>query len=241
MNYNTHKKEVLKILFLVLVILILPFGFISAQGNTIIQKKGIDTIRLNKSEISDETFNTSSDIIIPHDIPWQKRSMPTIAVKSNLLYNLTASFNLGVEFRLSDKYTLDISGSYNPWQLSRVKMFKHIMLQPELRYWINEPFNRHFLGFHTIYSHYNIGGFNIGSLKNNRYQGNLYGVGFSYGYNWYLAPRWSLEATLGFGYVYLDNVNQDCSTCSDGKGLRNNYQHYIGPTKAGISLIYYIK
>ncbi len=37
------------------------------------------------------------------------------AVKSNLLYDATATINLGVEMGLSKKWTLDLSGNYNGW------------------------------------------------------------------------------------------------------------------------------
>ena len=38
------------------------------------------------------------------------------AVKSNLLYDVTATINLGVEMGLSKKWTLDLSGNYNGWK-----------------------------------------------------------------------------------------------------------------------------
>lgn len=38
------------------------------------------------------------------------------AVKSNLLYDATATINLGVEMGLSKKWTLDLSGNYNGWK-----------------------------------------------------------------------------------------------------------------------------
>lgn len=38
------------------------------------------------------------------------------AIKTNLLYDATSTLNLGFEFGLSPKWTLDISGNYNPWQ-----------------------------------------------------------------------------------------------------------------------------
>ena len=39
------------------------------------------------------------------------------AVKSNLLYDATATINLGVEVGLSKKWSLDLSGNYNGWML----------------------------------------------------------------------------------------------------------------------------
>lgn len=164
-----------------------------------------------------------------------------LAVKTNLLYDATTTFNVGGELRVSDYLTLDLSVNYNPWTFSDNKKFKHILVQPELRYWIYEPFNGHFLGAHLMYTNYNVGNVHLpldifSELKDSRYEGNGYGLGFSYGYQWILSPKWNLEATFGFGYMYLDYSRYECKTC--GKKLEEGNKNYFGPTKAGISLIY---
>lgn len=41
-----------------------------------------------------------------------------VAVKTNLVYDVTTTFNVGVELALSPKWTLDVSGNYNPWTFS---------------------------------------------------------------------------------------------------------------------------
>lgn len=164
---------------------------------------------------------------------------PDWSIKTNLLYDATTTFNLGGEIRLSDYLTLDMSVSYNPWTFSENRKFKHVLVQPELRYWIYEPFNGHFLGAHLLYSHFNAGNLPFGSLRDNRYQGNAYGLGFSYGYQWILSRHWNLEATLGLGYMYLDYSRYDCKDCGAKTG--EGHKNYFGPTKAGISLIYIIK
>ena len=46
--------------------------------------------------------------------------------------------------------SLDISGNYNPWTLPDDKSIKHWLVQPELRYWLHERFNGHFLGVHAL-------------------------------------------------------------------------------------------
>ncbi|MDD4516683.1 DUF3575 domain-containing protein [Massilibacteroides sp.] len=165
-------------------------------------------------------------------------------VKTNFLYNATTSFNLGTEFKVQEKLSLDISANYNPWTFSDNKKFKHFMIQPELRYWLCEPFNGHFFGLQMMYAHYNVGGVKLSflskqKLENTRYQGDLYGAGISYGYQWYLSPRWNLEATIGLGYAYLDYSAYACSKC--GNELYQKNRSYVGPTKLGLSLIYIIK
>lgn len=48
-----------------------------------------------------------------------------VAVKTNVLYWTTATFNASVETRLSSKWTLDVSAGYNPFTFSDNKKLKH--------------------------------------------------------------------------------------------------------------------
>lgn len=162
------------------------------------------------------------------------------AVKTNLLYDVTTTLNLGFEFGLGKKTTLDISGSYNPWKFGDAR-WRLGLIQPEVRYWLCERFNGSFFGLHAHYAHYNVGGLKWFSdnMKNNRYQGDLYGAGISYGYQWVLNDRWNIEATIGVGYARLKYDKYPCASC--GTRIKRDHRNYWGPTKAGISIIYIIK
>ena len=59
-----------------------------------------------------------------------------VGIKTNLLYDATTTMNLGIEFGLAPKWTLDISGNYNPWTFSENRKMKHWLIQPEARYWL---------------------------------------------------------------------------------------------------------
>ncbi len=169
--------------------------------------------------------------------------LPAVSVKTNLLYDATATLNLGAEFRLGRKTTFDIPVSYNPWTFDHNKKWKHILVQPELRWWTCEAFNGHFFGLHAHYAFYNVGGLDSPPfseyMNTQRFEGWLAGAGVSYGYHWVLGKRWSLEATLGIGYAYLSYDKFPCEKC--GEKLGSETKHYVGPTRAGISLIYMIK
>ena len=54
-----------------------------------------------------------------------------VALKSNLLYDVFATLNAGVEVGLADRWTLDVSANYNGWTLSHDRKWKHWLLQPE--------------------------------------------------------------------------------------------------------------
>jgi hypothetical protein len=175
-----------------------------------------------------------------------KNTSPVFTLNSNLLYDVTTSMNLGMEFRLSKKLTLKLPVSYNPWTFNDNKKFKFILVQPELRWWLCEPFSGHFFGLHGHYAYYNVGGIDMKKAigldylkKEYRYQGDLYGAGISYGYQFYLAPRWSLEASIGAGFALLDYDIYNCETCGDF--VKSEKKTYFGPTQVGLSLIYIIK
>lgn len=168
-----------------------------------------------------------------------------VAVKTNLLYDATTTFNLGVEFGLSPKWTLDVSGNYNPWTFDNNKKWKHWFVQPEARYWLCEKFNGHFFGAHLHGGQYNVGnidfshkflGNDFKELKDHRFEGWFVGAGLVYGYAWVLGKHWNLEAEIGVGYAYTRYDKYECGTCGNkvDKGVHN----YVGPTKAALSLVY---
>ena len=95
-----------------------------------------------------------------------------IALKNNLLMDGMASPNLGVEFKVGGRTTLDVPVSWNLWSFSNDKKFKHFAVQPELRWWKCQPFTGHFLGVHAHYASYNVGGIGpFRTIKDNRYEG----------------------------------------------------------------------
>ena len=66
---------------------------------------------------------------------------------------------------------------------------------------------RAFLRASCIIPHFNAGQVPLPfgifpDVKKYRYQGNTYGAGLSYGYQWILTPRWSIEGSIGVGYKY---------------------------------------
>ena len=78
-----------------------------------------------------------------------------IAVKSNLLYDLTTTFNIGGEIRCDDTHTLSLSVNYNPWNFGGNKKMKHFMLQPEYRKWFSGTFMGSYIGFQVHYALFN--------------------------------------------------------------------------------------
>jgi Protein of unknown function (DUF3575) len=149
--------------------------------------------------------------------------------------------NLGLEIGLGKKWSLDLSGNYNPWKFDDETRLRHWGVQPELRYWLCEKFNGHFLGLHGHYAKYNVGGMSFLSdnMERHRYQGHLWGGGISYGYQWLLGNRWSMEAVLGSRICPVGSLQ--ISLCHMWNHSENEKKNYFGPTKAAVSIIYIIK
>ncbi len=167
-------------------------------------------------------------------------TLPTWGIKTNLLYDATTTFNLGVEFKTGAKTSLDISGNYNPWTFSDNRKWKHVLVQPEFRLWTRETFRGHFFGLHAHYAYYNVsrlpGSVFSDYMTTHRFDGWLAGAGIGYGYRWNFNRHLAMEAEIGVGYAYLDYDKYPCDHC--GEKISGETKHYVGPTKAAISLIY---
>lgn len=166
----------------------------------------------------------------------------TFYLKNNLLSDLTATLNLGLEVPLGEQTSLDLMGYLNPFEFGNNRKWKHLLVQPEFRWWTKQAFAGHFFGIHANWAYYNVGGlpdFLFSDYMNtHRFEGWGVGAGLSYGYRWNFGKdlRWGLEAVVGVGYAYLDYEVFDCGNC--GKKFGEEQKHYFGPTKAAVNLVY---
>lgn len=169
-----------------------------------------------------------------------------VAVKTNILYDVTSTVNAGVELGLAPRWTIDISGNYNAWTIKEDTRWKHWMIQPELRLWFCDRFSGHFMGAHALAGQYNFGGIqnnlkflntDFSPLSSYRFQGWAAGAGIAYGYAWILNRHLNLEAEIGVGYIYTQYDKFNCVGCGK-RVLTGQPYHYVGPTKAAISIVY---
>lgn len=174
-----------------------------------------------------------------------------LSIKNNLLSTGLAVPNIGMEISLGNRYTLNIAGAYNPFQVNENKKWKLWLAQPELRYWFTQKYSASFVGLNIAAGRFNIGGIsglpnfsgfgniNLSELGTMRFDGKVFGGGVSYGYQMILSPHWGIEFTLGIGYARLLYDKYRCVSCGEKIGYYNT--NYFGPTKAGLSLLYLIK
>lgn len=169
-------------------------------------------------------------------------------IKTNLLYDATATVNLGVEVGLASKLSLDISGNLNLWTWKNNMKWKHWMVQPELRLWTCQRFAGHFFGVHALAGQFNVGnipipkdfrflGVHYGALANTRYEGWGFGAGLAYGYALPIGKHWNLEAEIGIGALYGIANSFDCDVCN--RPLAQNIRKFTPMlTKAAINIVY---
>lgn len=154
------------------------------------------------------------------------------AVKTNLLYDALLNVNIGVERSVAPRWSIDVSGNYNGWRLSRGRQWKHWLIQPELRYWLQgENLNGHFFAGHLFGGQFNT------TLNHYRRQGWAAGIGVGYGYMRRFGGNWGVEAEIALGYARYSYDKFPCSECGRKKASR--HKNYLGPTKAAVSLVYY--
>ena len=168
------------------------------------------------------------------------------AIKTNLLYDATATLNGGVEVKFAPKWTGDLSANLNAWAIKDHR-WKHWLVQPEARYWFCDATAGHFVAAHLLGGQYNIGnidlgdfkflGTNLAGLKDHRYQGWFAGAGIAYGYSWILGRHWNLEAELGIGWIHTRFDKYPCTKCGT-KIYSDRVHNYVGPTKLALNLVY---
>ena len=169
------------------------------------------------------------------------------AIKTNLLYDATTTFNLGVEFALGDKWTMDLSGNFNPWRLPEGRRWKHFLIQPEIRRWNCDRFAGGFFAFHAFTGMYDLGNIDFlkfklpnadfNKMKDRRYEGFVAGAGIGWGYDWILSRHLNLEFEGAGGYIYT-KYDKFPSVSSHTPMLKGKQRHFAGPTKLALSLVY---
>jgi outer membrane protein OmpA-like peptidoglycan-associated protein len=167
-----------------------------------------------------------------------------VTLSNNVLYDATLTPNLRVGVRLSPHWSLGLTGGYRPWPTSDEvsTKWKHLLVSPDLRYWVDSVNVHHFFGINPVYVHYNISGiklpFNLYQLdKDSRYQGDFGGLGVFYGYSWPLGRHWNIEALIGgiVGYTKYDTYA--CGHC--GKKISDDKKLLVLP-QAALNVVYNI-
>lgn len=172
-------------------------------------------------------------------------SAQSVALKTNLLYDATATVNLGAEMRVAPRWSVDLSGNINAWNMHDGARWKHWLVQPEVRYWLCEATAGHFFALHALGGKYNVGhigfardilGLHFSDLRDYRYQGWYTGAGIGYGYSWLFNPHWSMECELALGWIHSRYHTYECKGC--GKRIDSKRKDRFAPTKLAVNIVY---
>lgn len=163
------------------------------------------------------------------------------SLKSNTVYLISTTPNIGVECAFAPRWTVELEGGYNPFILDREKnmKLKHWLVSPEFRYWFCNSFQGHFVGLNANFTQFNIGGLPLSILNESRMQGWAAGAGVTYGYAYPIARRWNIELTAGFGCWYTAYDEFESRKC--GLFRQTVQKHSLGLTSLGVSFVYMIK
>ncbi len=162
------------------------------------------------------------------------------SIKTNALGLAGTIANVGAEFQLNKKLSLDLPVYFSPYDLGKdTRKLRVLMVQPELRYWFKRTggLTGHFIGAHAHY-----GWFNVAWDTPKRYQDNtpVVGAGLSYGYVKSLGDPWTLGFVLGGGYARMRyNIYENVPFGPKyGQLISTGKRDYWGVTRAEVSLSY---
>ena len=123
-------------------------------------------------------------------------SAQRINLKTNALYWAAETPNIGMEFRMNRHLTLNMEAMTSFMNIKDYKV-KGYAFTPEMRYWLSaRPQAGHFIGLMGVAADYDL------THKQCHHDGDVLGVGLTYGYSFVLGKRWSLELTAGAGFLH---------------------------------------
>lgn len=154
------------------------------------------------------------------------------SAKVNALAALTGTVNVGLDAAVADKWTLDVSGYWNPINTNSFSC-RLYAAQIGTKRWLYEAFVGHFIGGQLTYGNYLYGG------SRRYYKGHMGGLGFSYGYAWLLSKRWNITAEIGIGVYRMTDTRRDRTPPEYEPIFIHHYKRWVvGPSRAEISFNY---
>lgn len=160
-----------------------------------------------------------------------------LSLKTNLAFWGGAVTNLSFEVGFGKHWSVDMPVYYSPYDLfTNVRKIRMLAVQPELRYWIKDAGQGHFVGIHG-----HLAGFNVAVNDKARYQDPnrpMWGLGLGYGYalNFGKSQRWGIEFNIGLGFA--DYQYDAYRNWENGPKFKSGSGCYWGLTRAGITLFY---
>lgn len=191
------------------------------------------------------TIVEKTDTIVPA-LPDLKKPF-YMAVKANMLYDVLAVPNIGVEFYLGKNFSVAANWMYGWWKTDRNHRYWRIYGGDlAVRYWLGKkaqekPLQGHHIGIYGQAFTYDFEwggkGYMGGKPGGTLWDKTNYAAGVEYGYSLPIARWLNIDFTLGVGYWggrYYEYIPLDGHYVWQATKNR----HWFGPTKAEISLVW---
>lgn len=175
-----------------------------------------------------------------------------LALKTNLLYDLASWVNFSVEVPVyKDRWSVLYYHQFPWWRWGKSDnefCMRFLSIGAEARYWfmpkprpaLGKRVKRDKLMGHFVGLYAESGKWDFERKRDVCYQGEHWSAGLSYGYAMPIGRRLNMEFSLSVGYASIPHRNY--YPTDDYKLLIHNPEkdgtwHYIGPTKAQVSLV----
>ena len=168
-----------------------------------------------------------------------------VQLRSNCLYDLLASPNVGVEIQtdLGLAFQLDYTGAW--WNsYTRNRFWSNYIFQSELRYYtdrkrMDTPYFGHHFGAYAQLGTYDFEFGGKGRLC--RDLDMTVGIGVSYGYSMAVSKSLNIDFTLGLGFLHSRYDYYQPNREGDGYSrIETRQLNFIGPTKLEVALVWNI-
>lgn len=154
-----------------------------------------------------------------------------LSLRANLLRWATLTPDLGLEWHISDRWSLGVGGLWTSWSWDdKQRRYALWEVAPEVRYYMGKE-RRGYLGLL-----FKTGAFNYKFSETGK-QGDLMGGGITAGYRLRLNKALDLDFNLGLGYL---NADYEKYEVIDGVRVRrgNETKDWWGPINAGVTLVW---
>lgn len=155
------------------------------------------------------------------------------SLRTNMVGLGTGNLNLELSMTMNRKWSLHIPVQYNPFVFRDNKQFRNLTIEPAVRYWFVESYNKNFVSLYGIASRFHVGGL-FGHRF--RYDGKGFGAGLSYGHAYTLSSRFNIEWEVGAGLIWADYDKYRCKHC--GAKIGSESKLYFLPTKIAVNIVY---
>lgn len=154
-----------------------------------------------------------------------------ISIRTNLLWDAVSEPNIGIEFPLSDHWSLGVDAGLKAWprwlawdwNTEDPKHWRNFAIVPEVRYYLNQVYQGLFFGADALYTHFNVGAVTAPfhmypEVEQYREQGSYWAGGLLAGYAWWPWQHWRLELEAGAALGLAAYEKFDCPHCGDKVG-----------------------